>query len=243
MRIKPLLDHLDREDPGGVLGLYLFGSGAAGGLKPDSDVDLLLVTRRSLGEDERGALVSLLLRLSGWRGHADRFPGAADRRPIELTGIVAGDEPSRRDFQYGEWLREEFVEGCLPGPAEDPDVVILAATAHAAHRVLRGPALAEVVDPVPPDRLRDAALGVIPGLLSEIEGDERNVLLTLARIVVTVETGRIVSKDTAAALVGGGVLLERARAGYLGTASDDWTGLSAEVASLASALADRARGV
>ncbi|MFI7118574.1 aminoglycoside adenylyltransferase domain-containing protein [Amycolatopsis sp. NPDC049868] len=243
MRIKPLLDHLDREDPGGVLGLYLYGSAAAGGLKPDSDVDLLLVTRRSLGEEERAALVSLLLRLSGWRGHADRFPEAADRRPIELTGIVAGSEPSRRDFQYGEWLREEFAEGRLPGPVEDPDVVILAATAHAAHRVLRGPDFAELVDPVPPDLLREAALGVIPGLLSEIEGDERNVLLTLARIVVTVETGRIVSKDTAAAMVDGGVLLERARAGYLGTAIDDWTGLSAEVASLAGALADRARGV
>ncbi|UMP05387.1 aminoglycoside adenylyltransferase domain-containing protein [Amycolatopsis sp. EV170708-02-1] len=243
MRIEPLLGHLDREDPGGVLGLYLYGSAAAGGLKPDSDVDLLLVTRRSLAEEERAALVSLLLRLSGWRGHAGRFPDAVDRRPIELTGIVAGGPPARRDFQCGEWLREEFVEGCLPGPVDDPDVVILAATAHAAHRVLLGPALAEVLDPVPPDLLRDAALGVIPGLLAEIEGDERNVLLTLARIVATVETGRIVSKDAAAAMVGGGALLERARAGYLGAASDDWTGLSAEVAALARALADRARGV
>lgn len=249
MRVDRLLDHLDREDPGGVLGLYLYGSAAAGGLKPDSDVDLLLVTRRSLGEPDRAALVSLLLEVSGWRGHAARFPGAAGRRPIELTGIVAGDRPSRRDFQYGEWLREDFVQGRLPRPAEDPDVVILAATAHAAHRVLRGPALAELVDPVPRDSLRDAALGVVPGLVSEIEGDERNVLLTLARIVLTVETGAIVSKDAAAetlapALDGEGrALLERARAGYLGTASDDWTGLSAEVASLARALATRARGV
>ncbi|KFU81910.1 streptomycin 3-adenylyltransferase [Amycolatopsis lurida] len=249
MRIEPLLDHLDREDPGGVLGLYLYGSAAAGGLKPDSDIDLLLVTRRSLGASERAALVSLLVRLSGWRGHAARFPDAADRRPIELTGIVAGDKPSRRDFQYGEWLREDLVRGRLPRPVEDPDVVILAATAHAAHRVLRGPALAELLDPVPRELLRHSALGVVPGLLAEIEGDERNVLLTLARIVVTVETGGIVSKDAAAAAVAptldgdGRALLQRARAGYLGTASDDWTGLSAEVVSLARALAARAKGV
>ncbi|MBE1577600.1 aminoglycoside adenylyltransferase domain-containing protein [Amycolatopsis roodepoortensis] len=249
MRIEPLLDHLDREDPGGVLGLYLYGSAVAGGLRPDSDVDLLLITRRSLGESERAALVSLLSRVSGWRGHATRFPGAAGRRPIELTGIVAGDRPSRRDFQYGEWLREDFVQGGLPRPAEDLDVVILVATAHAAHRVLRGPALTDLLDPVPRGLLRDAALGVVPGLLSEIEGDERNVLLTLARIVVTVETGAIVSKDVAAAAVAptldgdGRALLERARAGYLGTAADDWTGLSAEVGSLARTLADRARGV
>ncbi|OXM50660.1 nucleotidyltransferase [Amycolatopsis thailandensis] len=249
MRIEPLLDHLDRENPGDVLGLYLYGSAAAGGLKPDSDVDLLLVTRRSLGEPERAALVSLLSRLSGWRGHVGRFPDAVGRRPIELTGLVAGDERHRRDFQYGEWLREDFAQGRLPEPADDPDVVILAATAHSAHRVLRGPALADVVDPVPPDLLRSAALGVVPDLVSEVEGDERNVLLTLARVVVTVETGGIVSKDVAAATVAPAldgadrVLLERARAGYLGTASDDWTGLSAEVASLARVLAGMAGGV
>ncbi|GAB3741365.1 aminoglycoside adenylyltransferase family protein [Amycolatopsis oliviviridis] len=249
MRVEPLLDHLDRDDPGDVVGLYLYGSAAAGGLRPDSDVDLLLVTRRSLDRPERAALVSLLLRLSGWRGHAERFPDAASRRPIELTALVAGDDRRRRDFQYGEWLREDFVQGGLPEPEEDPDVVILVATAQAAHRVLRGPALADVLDPVPPDLLRSAALGVVPDLMAEIEGDERNVLLTLARIVVTVETGGIVAKDVAAAAVAptldetGCVLLERARAGYLGTASDDWSGLSVEVASLASVLAERARGV
>lgn len=248
MFLAPLLDHLDRENPGVVIGLYLYGSAAADGLRPDSDVDLLLVTRRSLTEPERAALTALLLRVSGWRGHVARFPEAADRRPIELTVLVAGD-PRRRDFQYGEWLREDFVNGRLSQPGEDPDVVILAATAHAAHRVLRGPALTDVLDPVPRDVLDEAVLAVIPGLLGEIEGDERNVLLTLARVLVTRETGEVVSKDAAAASVAPSLdgldreLLERARAGYLGTAADDWTGLTSRAAALARLLADRARGV
>lgn len=108
--LTPLLEHLDRADPGDVVGVYLYGSARTSGLRPDSDIDLLLLTHRSLTAPERAALVSLLLRVSGWRGHAERFPDAVHRRPIELTSIVTGglrpltDTP-RRDFQYGEWLR------------------------------------------------------------------------------------------------------------------------------------------
>lgn len=250
--IAPLLEYLDREDPGDVIGVYLHGSAATAGLRPDSDLDLLLLTRRSLTAPERAALVSLLLRVSGWRGHAGRFPDAAHRRPIELTGLVVGDlrpltDRPRRDFQYGEWLREDLVRGRLPQPEGDADTVVLLATAHCAHRVLRGPALGDVVAAVPPELLARAALAVVPDLLEEIEGDERNTLLTLARVLVTLDTGRIVPKDAAAEAVAGTlapadrVLLERARAGYLGTDTDDWTGLTPRVTALARLLADRAR--
>lgn len=251
--ITPLLEHLDREDPGNVVGVYLYGSaGTASGLRPDSDIDLLVLTRRSLTAPERAALVSLLLDISGWHGHAERFPEAAHRRPIELTGIVLDDihpltDTPRRDVQYGEWLREDFVNGRLPQPTDDPDTVVLLATAHSAHRVLRGPAFGDVVAPVPPELLRNAVLAVIPDVLEGIEGDERNALLTLARILVTLDTGRIVSKDAAAETVARTLtaterdLLERARAGYLGTITDDWTDLTSQVAALAHTLADRAQ--
>lgn len=250
--IAPVLDHLDRHDPGEVVGVYLYGSAAGWGLRADSDLDLLVLTQRSLTAPERAALVGLLLSLSGWRGHAGRFPDAAKGRPLELTSIVIDDirpwrDRPRRDFQFGEWLREELTNGRLPEPAADPDVVTLLATAQTAHRALRGPALGALVAPVPPDLLRRALLEVIPDLLEEIEGDERNTLLTLARILVTLETGRIVSKDAAAEAIAPTLtgpqrgLLERARSGYLGRAADDWTGLTPQVIALAHALAGRAR--
>ncbi|GAB3117684.1 aminoglycoside adenylyltransferase family protein [Streptomyces calidiresistens] len=250
--IGPVTEHLRREDPGGVVGLYLYGSAVTGGLRPDSDVDLLMLTRRSLSGPERAELVRLLLGISGWRGHAERFPDAAHRRPVELTGLVAeGGAPSRsewpiRDFLYGEWLREELLAGRMPRPAEDPDLVILLATAHAAHHVLYGPPLGDVLVPPSPHRLRAASLAVTPALPAEIQGDERNVLLTLARVLVTLETGRIVPKDVAARIIAPTLrgsdrdLLELARAGYLGTVVDDWTGLLPGAVSLARALADRA---
>ncbi|MEW2067407.1 aminoglycoside adenylyltransferase domain-containing protein [Streptomyces sp. NPDC007346] len=250
--LTPLLNHLDRENPGDVVGVYLYGSASASGLRPDSDVDLLVLTRRSLTAPERAALVSLLLDSSGWRGHAERFPGAAHRRPMELTGLVVDDvvpltDSPRRDFQYGEWLRADLVNGRLPRPTDDPDVVVLLATAHSACRVLAGRAFGDVVPLVPPELLRKAVLAVVPDVLEGIEGDERNALLTLARILVTLDTGRIVSKDAAAEAVAPTLtaadrgLLELARAGYLGTVTDDWTGRTPQVTVLARTLADRAQ--
>jgi streptomycin 3"-adenylyltransferase len=196
-------------------------------------------------------LVSLMLGVSGWRGHAHRFPDAAHGRPIELTSVVVDDiqpwsDRARRDFQYGEWLRGNLTSGHIPQPTDDPDVVTLLASAYTAHRVLRGPALGDVVAPVPPGLLRRSVLAVIPDILAEIEGDERNTLLALARILITLQTGEIVSKDAAAdaiipTLTGTDRdLLKRARGGYLDAAADDWSGLGPEVTSLAHTLAHRA---
>jgi predicted nucleotidyltransferase len=251
-QIAPVLRHLELETPGDVAGVYLFGSAGSSELRPDSDVDLLVLTRRSLSLVERTALVQALLAVSGWRGHAERFPEAAVRRPIELTSLVIEegcswmDGPSR-DFQYGEWLREELVNGHLPVPATDPDVIILAATARAANRVLSGPRLDGLLAPVSRDTLRRALLATIPDILEGVEGDERNTLLTLARILVTLETGQIVSKDVAAEAIAPTLtrtqreLLERARDGYLGLVADNWSDLTSSTTALTHTLAGRAR--
>lgn len=224
--VDAVLTVLTRRDPGGVAGVYLYGSAAAGGLRRDSDIDLLVLTHRSLTDAERAALVAVLLRVSGWRGHAIAFPEAADRRPLELTVLTLDQvrpAPSapRVDFQFGEWLRADLVRGVLPRPAADPDAVVLLATASAAHRVLRGPALTDLVTPVSPQALHRALVAVVPGIIENMAGDERNALLTLTRVLVTVESGRIVSKDEAAAIVARTLpvrdraLLKAARTAYL----------------------------
>lgn len=242
--------HLDDADPGGVVGLYLHGSGVVQ-LHADSDIDLLLVTHRSLTLAEREHIVAMLLELSGWRGHAGRFPEAARRRPLELTSLVRGrasTDPDRahRDFQFGEWLRTDIVNGRIPQPTDDPDVVLLVAAALSRHRVLRGPALQEVLPAAPVSHLRRAALRVMPAVIENAAGDERNALLTMARIVLTVQTGTIVSKDAAAAMVLPSLtspdreLMERAAAGYLHGDDGDWTADGAHVREALSRLAVRA---
>ena len=144
-----------------------------------------------------------------------------------VDDVVPLSEEPRRDFQYGEWLRAELVDGHLPLPVRDPDVVTLLATAHSAHRVLRGSRLEEVVPPVPEHLLRRALLASLPDVLAGLEGDERNTLLTLARTLVTLDSGRIVAKDEAADLIAPTLsgpdraLLLRARDGYRGSTTDE----------------------
>lgn len=241
-------DHAERHDPGGVIGLYLYGSSTAGGLRHDSDIDLLLITRRSLSAHDRAKLTDLLLRYSGGRGTV--APG----RPVELTSVGHTEltrwcYPPVCDYQYGEWLREAIKAGQLPAPHPDPDLAILLTAARSASEPLRGPALDQVSDPVPTPDVRRAIRDSLDPLLGDLVGDERNVLLTLARMVVTLETGGIMPKHQAAGRVMGRLppacreVLELARRGYLGQVADDWTELREPARQTAECLAALLRRV
>lgn len=246
--IAPVVEHLKRTHPGDAVGLYRYGSGIRGEPGPHSDVDLLVLTRRSLSTGERTALVEVLLSSSGWTGHAERFPEAVDRQPIDLTSLVISEvQPltasPHRDFQFGEWLRQDLLAGTVPAAEYDPDVVMILATALSAHRVECGPALESLIAPVPHPLLTHAQLALVPELIQELPGDERNVLLTLARILCTVETREIVTKDVAAERIAQRLhgaqrkLMELARRDYLGEVGGRWSEASAQAEDLAHTLA------
>ncbi|MGW4235317.1 hypothetical protein ACWEJP_00380 [Streptomyces sp. NPDC004749] len=91
-----------------------------GGLRPHSDIDVLAVVRSRTTAALRRALVDGLLTLSG-------SGAAGGARPVELTVVVASDVrpwryPPLCEFQYGEWLREEYERGETPAPEPDPDL-------------------------------------------------------------------------------------------------------------------------
>lgn len=180
-----------------VMGAYLHGSAVLGGLRPTSDIDVLVVLGRSTTVPERQALVDRLLDISGRRARN----GPA--RPVELTMVLQSEVrpwryPPTMEFQYGEWLRDALEAGILPAPTPSPDLAPLITMALAGKHPLFGPPPAEVLDPVPIDDLHRAILAGVPGLLAELEQDTRNVLLTLARIWSTLATGEIRTKDAAA---------------------------------------------
>ncbi|MFF7369725.1 aminoglycoside adenylyltransferase family protein [Streptomyces tricolor] len=177
-----------------VIGTYLHGSSVLGGLRPASDVDVLVVSRRRMDEQERRTLLGGLLRISGSRNEA---------RPVELTVVVQSEVrpwryPPTGDFLYGEWLRAEYEAGAVPQPESMPDLALLITMALAGDHPLTGPRPALVLDPVPRADLVRASVAGVPGLLDDLDSDTRNVLLTLARIWTTLATGRIESKDAAA---------------------------------------------
>ncbi|MGQ4390168.1 aminoglycoside adenylyltransferase family protein [Streptomyces sp. SAS_270] len=177
-----------------VIGTYLHGSSVLGGLRPASDLDVLVVTRRRMDERVRPALLDGLLGISG-------SPHKA--RPIELTVVVQSEVrpwryPPTGDFLYGEWLRAQYEAGVVPQPEQRPDLALLIAMALTGDHPLTGPRPAQVLDPVPRADLVRASVAGIPGLLDDLDRDTRNVLLTFARIWTTLATGRIKSKDAAA---------------------------------------------
>ena len=245
--LQILLDGLGED----IRAVYLYGSAIAGGLRPRSDVDVLAVARRRLTDSERRQTVHRLLDISGARARA----GPA--RPVELTVVAAPDirpwrYPPSRELQYGEWLRDEFEAGLIAGRTPDPDLATLLTMALAHGRALHGPEAAAIIDPVPADDLLQAIVEGVPGLLADLEGDEANVLLTLARIWLTLTTGEIRPKDSAAAWAiarlpeANRAALARARAIYVGDAADEWTeqagALRAEVDLLVVEIDRAARG-
>jgi predicted nucleotidyltransferase len=204
-----------------VVGAYLHGSYAAGGLRPRSDLDLLVVSRRPTTRDEKRRLFDRLFAISGKPG--------GPRRPIELTVVVESEVrpwryPPAFELQYGEWLRRELERGNVePWPTTtNPDLASLITMVLLADRPLLGPPPCDVLDPVPHDDLVSAIVGDIGALLGDLEEDTTNVVLTLARVWSTVATGAIRSKDEAATWALDRLpdehraVLARARAIYLG---------------------------
>ncbi|MGD8176906.1 aminoglycoside adenylyltransferase family protein [Marinimicrobium sp. ARAG 43.8] len=210
-----------------VIGIYLFGSAVVGGLKRDSDVDILVAVSESPTFEKRKVLVFQLMSVSGKIGNPQAI------RPLELTVITVSDVipwkfPPRAEFVYGEWLREEFEAGSVPGPVCDPDLAIVLKKVIDNSLPLCGSHAEKVFDLVPMTDIRRAIRDSLPNLLADTAGDERNVVLTLSRMWLTAATGDIAPKDAAAkwtekqAPPHYGVLLKYAREGYLGLIEDRW---------------------
>lgn len=203
--------------------IHLFGSAVDGGLKPASDIDLLVTIDAPADEATRRALMTALLSVSGppWRS-------------LEVT-VLARDEvlpwryPARRELQFGEWLREDLQAGRFEPAMQDHDLAILLTQARDHGIALLGPSAHELFDPVPPADLAHALADTVAmwNEAPDWAGDELTVVLALARIWLTTSTGRIASKDIAAEWALQRLpdalqpVLKSARDAYLGTASDD----------------------
>lgn len=103
-------DILDKHLGASIRAVHLFGSAITGGLKPFSDIDLLVTVDERPAVAERQALMRALLSVSAPPGHD------LSLRALEVTLLVKQDVvpwryPARREAQFGEWLRADLEAG------------------------------------------------------------------------------------------------------------------------------------
>jgi streptomycin 3"-adenylyltransferase len=224
-----------------VESVYLYGSATLGGLRKDSDVDVLVVIYCDISYDIRKVLTDELMKISGKIGNTDGM------RYLELTivkhnDIVPWKYPPMSQYQYGEWLRDDFDRGWIPQSQPAPDLAIALSLARQHSVALVGKDAAHLLKPIPAADLRRALKDCLPGLLNNLKGDERNVLLTLARMWATAVTGDFLSKDKAAEWATGRIptewrgLLDLAARAYCGECIDDWETRGSELVEFAELL-------
>ncbi len=179
--------------------IHLYGSAVADGLKPHSDIDLMVTVDTPLPDAARHGLMKALLAHSAWPGSSDTLR-ALEVTVVALSEVVPWRYPPRREMQFGEWLRTDLQAGRFEPPMPDPDLAILLTKLRQHSTTLFGPPAKDLLDPVPASDLRKALSDTINQWNSpaDWEDDERNIVLALARIWFTACTGEITSKDRAA---------------------------------------------
>ena len=174
------------------------------------------------------------------------------KRPIELT-IVAKFHvnpwtyPPLFDFQYGDWLREEFAAGKYEPyeSKEMPDLALLITQVLLASKVLHGPPADHLLCSVPYRDFLNATKDALAHLIADIKTDTRNVLLTYARIWAMLRSDTIFSKHEAVLRVLDQIpeeiqlALIKARAFCLGEEPEDWDGLQIEAKQCAAFMKEK----
>lgn len=222
--------------------LYLHGSAVAGGLRPHSDLDILAVVDAPLSDEQRQDLIAALLSISAPHPATPGGPRCIELVVCRLADLQRNEHPAKVEFIYGEWLRDAFKEGYLSDAAADPEYTLLLAQPRQQAQLLWGRDVLADVPATPIEHIRQAMRDGVEPLYEGLRGDERNVLLTLARMWRTGVHGDFVTKEQAAEWAIPRLpaelakTLEYARLAYIGKVLDRWDTRGKEAERLAQAL-------
>jgi hypothetical protein len=182
-----------------LVGLYLEGSLATGTFDAASDIDFVAVTADEIDPD-------LFLAL---RSMHDQLAGADPVWGIQLEGFYISRHAVRRyDPPHPPLPNLERGEGERLKPVPHDENWAIHRYLLREHSIaLTGPDPKTLIDPVHPDLLRQAARAMLSGWGAQLlanpakishRGYQYYIILTLSRILYTLERGEIASKPTAA---------------------------------------------
>jgi len=190
--IKEILDGL-------FVGMYLFGSLANGDFDQHSDIDVLVVTKDEISNH----IFSSLQEMHAWLANIDS-PWATQ---LEVSYIP---QKALRRFDPADKLHPHMDRGngeSLHMLAHESDWVIQRHILRERGITLEGPSPKTLIDPVSQNDLRQAVVTVLPLWVKPIledplqmksRGYQSFVVLSLCRMLYTLQYGTIISKPVAA---------------------------------------------
>jgi len=190
------------------VGMYLYGSLANGDFDDESDLDYVVVTETVLDDRQFSALDTMHQRIASmnvwWATQLEGsyIPRDALRKYNPVRALHVHIDRGR-----GERLHRMKMESDALSRAWWGGWVILRENLRERGITLTGPAPQTLIDPVEPDDLRQAAIAILPGWTQQIldnpgeiskRGYQSYTVLTLCRILYTLQNGSVVSKPIAA---------------------------------------------
>jgi hypothetical protein len=190
------------------IGMYLFGSLATGDFDQDSDVDYVVVTDDVLSNELVSALQDMHVRIAtidSWCAtqlEGSYVPQGALRRydPVRALHLHI-------DRGKGERLNKMQLDNSPPSRAWWGGWVLLRDSLREKGITLAGPAPRMLIDPVSPEELEQAAQAILQGWAAQIldtpaeidsRGYQSYTVLTLCRILYTLQNSSVASKPVAA---------------------------------------------
>lgn len=190
------------------IGMYLYGSLAYGGFDQDSDVDFVVATHSELPEALFSGLQSMhtrIAKLDSWCAtqlEGSYIPLQALRQydPVRVLHLHIDRGP-------GECLERMHIEDPVLSRAWWGGWVLLRAALFEKGITLTGPAPQSLVEPVSSEDLKQATLAILPGWAVPLQkhpaelahrGYQSYTVLTLCRMLYTLENAAIASKPVAA---------------------------------------------
>ena len=190
------------------IGMYVYGSMASGGFDRDSDVDYVVVTAGELPEaliTKLQAMHTRIATIDSWCAtqlEGSYIPMKALRNFDPLHALHLHIDRGR-----GEQLQRMQIDDDRLSHAWWGGWVLLRATLREKGITLAGPGPATLIDPVSPAELKQANLAILHGWAEQIleqpslmkdRGYQSYIVLTLCRILYTLEFGSTTSKPVAA---------------------------------------------
>ena len=181
------------------VGFYIHGSLAMGGFNPkSSDIDVLVITKKSVEIEDKMNLVRFLLKYSN-------SPYPIEISFLNTEQLLYWQHPCPFDFHYSEFWRERFKKDLTNGKNELSNGEIHTDVDLAAHLTItyqrgicvEGKAIKEVFPLVPRSDYIKSILGDYQECLENIEDDPIYCSLNLMRVFWYLKDGVISSKQEA----------------------------------------------